>query len=102
ASAEDAASLAALRFLDLDDLCAELGQDLGAGRAGLELRQVEDADPGEAIGCGGGFGHLCSSDWRYWRKITLYRKGRHGHAKDAMAPSPSRPWPILCVLCSKV
>jgi hypothetical protein len=49
AGAEDAARLAAFRVLDLDHLGAELGQDLGAGGAGLELRQIEHADAGEAV-----------------------------------------------------
>src|SRR5207247_4198009 len=39
------------------DLGAELGQDLGGGRAGLELRQVEHPHSGEAIRRGGGIGH---------------------------------------------
>ena len=55
AGAEDAAGLAAPRVLDLDDLGAELGHHLGAGRPGLELRQVEHANPGEAVRRGGGF-----------------------------------------------
>ena len=55
--AENAAGFAAFRVFDLDDLGAELGHDLGAGRTGLELRQVEHAKPGEAVRRDGGFGH---------------------------------------------
>ena len=36
--------LAALRLLHLDDLRPQPGESLGAGRPGLELRQVEDLD----------------------------------------------------------
>ena len=41
---QEAARFAALRVLDLDDLGAEPGQRLGAGRAGLELGQVQNTD----------------------------------------------------------
>ena len=44
---QETARLAALRVFDLDDLGAEPGERLGAGRAGLELRQVENADAGK-------------------------------------------------------
>ena len=39
-----AAGVAALGLLDLDDLGAEVGEDLGRGGAGFELGEVEDAD----------------------------------------------------------
>src|SRR2546428_33844 len=76
--------LAALRVLDLDDLGAELGQDLGAGRTGLELRQVEDAHPGKAVRRGGGFSHffLPIAAWRknssLPRSSPSPREGREG------------------------
>ena len=47
--ADRAAGLAALGALDLDDLGPEHREDLGAGRARLELRQVEDSDAGQAL-----------------------------------------------------
>ena len=49
AASENPARLATHRVLDFDDLGAEQGQDFGAGWAGLELREVEDAYAGEAI-----------------------------------------------------
>ena len=39
-----AAGVAALGLLDLDDVGAEVGEDLGGGGAGFELGEVEDAD----------------------------------------------------------
>ena len=42
------AGFAALRVFDLDDFGAEPGERLGAGRAGLELGQVQNADAGKA------------------------------------------------------
>ena len=57
AGTENAPGFAALRVFHLDDLGAELGQHLGAGRTGLELRQVEHPHSGKTIRCGGGIGH---------------------------------------------
>ena len=39
-----AAGVASLGLLDLDDLGAEVGEDLGRGGAGFELGEIEDAD----------------------------------------------------------
>src|SRR5271166_5253851 len=47
----------AARRLHLGDVGAHPGERLGAGRAGLELRQVEDADALEEAGGYGGYGH---------------------------------------------
>ena len=44
---QEAARFAALRVFHLDDLGAEPGERLGAGRAGLELGQVQDTDAGK-------------------------------------------------------
>ena len=44
---QETARLAVARVFNFDDLGAEPGERLGAGRAGLELRQVENADAGE-------------------------------------------------------
>jgi hypothetical protein len=38
-----------LRVLDLDDVGAEPCERFGARRAGLELREVDDPDAGEAV-----------------------------------------------------
>ena len=46
---ERAAGIAVLRVLDLDDVGAEPGERLGAGGAGLELGEVENAHAGQAI-----------------------------------------------------
>ena len=43
----EAARFAALRVFHLDDLGAEPGERLGAGRAGLELAQVQNTDAGK-------------------------------------------------------
>src|SRR5215471_18611799 len=51
-----AAGFAARRF-HLGDVGTHPGERLGAGRAGLELRQVEDADALEEAGRHGGYGH---------------------------------------------
>jgi hypothetical protein len=45
---QEAASLAVPRVFHLDDIGAEPGERLGAGGAGLELAQVENADAGKA------------------------------------------------------
>jgi hypothetical protein len=47
------AGLAAVRVFHLGDIHAHPGERLGAGRPSLELRQVEDADAGEAAGDAG-------------------------------------------------
>ena len=44
AGAQPAAGIAASRVLDLDHLGAEPGQHLGAGRARLELGEIDDLD----------------------------------------------------------
>ena len=49
AAAEPAAGLAAFRVLDLDNLGTEPGKGLGAGRPGLELREVENLDAIQAV-----------------------------------------------------
>ena len=43
----EAARFAALRVFHLDDLGTEPGERLGAGRAGLELGQVQNTDAGK-------------------------------------------------------
>ena len=37
----------ALEALELDDVGAEVGEEAGAGGAGVDLGEVEDADAGE-------------------------------------------------------
>jgi hypothetical protein len=44
-----AARFAALRVFHLNDLGTELSERLGAGRAGLELGQVENTDAGKTV-----------------------------------------------------
>src|SRR6266536_2249990 len=44
-----AAGIAEIRVLDLDHFGTEPGQRLGACRPGLELREIEDPDPGKII-----------------------------------------------------
>ena len=48
-AAERAPGLAGLRIFDFDNLRAEPGQRFGAGRAGFELGQVENADALETV-----------------------------------------------------
>ena len=45
--------IAHLRVLDLHHFGAEPGERLGAGRSGLELGEIHDANAGEKIECGG-------------------------------------------------
>ena len=45
-----ARDIAGLRLLELDHVGAEKGQDLGAGRPGLVVRHVDDADAGKGLG----------------------------------------------------
>jgi len=47
----------AVGFSTFDDLGAEPGERLGAGRARLELREIEHPDPGEALQRGAIFLH---------------------------------------------
>ena len=44
-----ATGVACVRVLDLDDLGTEPGQGLGAGWAGLELREIQHAHPAETV-----------------------------------------------------
>ena len=45
--------VAHLRVLDLHHFGAEPGERLGAGRTGLELGEIDDANAGEHVECGG-------------------------------------------------
>ncbi len=49
--------IAAVGRFDLDDLGAELGQDLARERARDQLTELEDLEPGQRPGVGCGFGH---------------------------------------------
>ena len=44
---QEAAGFAIARVFHFDDLGAEPGERLGAGRTGLELAQVQNTDPGK-------------------------------------------------------
>jgi hypothetical protein len=48
------------RVLDLDDLGAEIGEQLGAEGAGAELRDGQDAKPRQRCRCSDGW--FCSDD----------------------------------------
>ena len=61
ARAQPAAGIAPPRILDLDHLGAEPGQHLGAGRARLELGEVDHLDALQKIEVLGVVAHRCSS-----------------------------------------
>ena len=70
-----AAWLAALRVLHLDDLGAEPGKRLGAGLAGLELREIENPNPVEAVRRYAHFVHRSSAPWGKFRTPTIGQSG---------------------------
>ena len=69
----EAARFAALRVFHLDDLGTEPGERLGAGRAGLELGQVQNTDAGKTawkctVGC-----HFSRPSWTLSTAATRFQ-----------------------------
>src|SRR5439155_203182 len=88
--AEAASLVAAARWLHLDDVGAEPGQDLGARRTRLELGQVDDADARES-------GHfrppfVLIGGPPLSGRLPSWTHSRLGPALSAPPPSPPAPF----------
>ncbi len=92
AGAQPAAGIAAARVLDLDHLGAEPGQHLGAGRARLELGEIDDLDALQKVQVLGVVAHRCSSRCAQMLgdSVRLSAPRRNAFPPNAFPPRKSR------------
>ncbi len=88
---QPAAGIAGPRVLDLDDLGAEPGQRLGAGRPRLELREIDDLDAFETIELDARFSHGFPPDATAIAPDASDRPRRRDCYCGAVAASVSNP-----------